>query len=38
MRIGELACRAGVAASTIRFYESSGLLPAATRGTNGYRV
>ena len=37
MRIGELARRAGVAASTIRFYESSGLLPAVTRGMNGYR-
>jgi DNA-binding transcriptional MerR regulator len=37
MRIGELASRTGVAASAIRFYEASGLLPAATRGENGYR-
>ncbi|HJV95251.1 MAG TPA: MerR family DNA-binding transcriptional regulator [Albitalea sp.] len=37
MRIGELANRTGVAASAIRFYEASGLLPAATRGANGYR-
>lgn len=38
MKIGELAARSGVAPSTIRFYESSGLLPAATRGANGYRL
>jgi DNA-binding transcriptional MerR regulator len=38
MKIGELASRSGVAPSAIRFYEASGLLPAATRGTNGYRV
>lgn len=37
MKIGELATRSGVAPSTIRFYEASGLLPAATRGANGYR-
>lgn len=38
MKIGELAKRSGVAPSTIRFYEASGLLPAATRGANGYRL
>lgn len=38
MKIGELAARSGVAPSTIRFYEASGLLPAATRGANGYRL
>ncbi|SMG10832.1 MerR family transcriptional regulator [Paraburkholderia susongensis] len=38
MKIGELAARLGMAASAIRFYEQSGLLPAATRGANGYRV
>lgn len=38
MKIGELAARSGVAPSTIRFYEASGLLPAATRGSNGYRL
>ena len=38
MKIGELAARSGVAPSTIRFYEASGLLPAASRGANGYRL
>lgn len=38
MKIGELAKRAGVAASAIRFYESSGLLAPALRGGNGYRL
>lgn len=37
MRIGELAARAGVSASAIRFYESSGLLAPVARGANGYR-
>jgi DNA-binding transcriptional MerR regulator len=37
MRIGELADRAGMSPSAIRFYESSKLLPAATRDANGYR-
>ena len=37
MKIGDLAQRTGMAASAIRFYESSGLLPAAKRGVNGYR-
>jgi DNA-binding transcriptional MerR regulator len=37
MKIGELAAATGVAASAIRFYEQSGLLPAAARGGNGYR-
>jgi MerR family copper efflux transcriptional regulator len=38
MKIGELAARAGLASSAIRFYESAGLLPQASRGANGYRV
>ena len=38
MRIGELAKRSGLAASTIRFYESKGLLNAVSRQTNGYRT
>jgi len=38
MKIGDLATRSGLAASAIRFYESSGLLPPASRGPNGYRV
>lgn len=37
MRIGELAARAGVEASTIRYYESIGLLPAPARTPSGYR-
>ncbi len=38
MKIGELAQRAGVAASAIRYYEQLGLLPKPVRGVNGYRV
>ena len=38
MKIGELATRTGLAPSAIRFYESLGLLPAARRASNGYRV
>lgn len=37
MKIGELAQRSGLAASTIRFYESKGLLKAVPRQLNGYR-
>lgn len=37
MKIGELAAATGVAASAIRFYEQSGLMPEAARGDNGYR-
>jgi len=37
MKIGELSTLTGVAASAIRFYESSGLLQPAERGANGYR-
>lgn len=37
MRIGELARRAEVSTSRIRFYEAHGLLPKAGRGENGYR-
>jgi MerR family transcriptional regulator, copper efflux regulator len=36
MKIGEVAQRAGVRTSRLRFYESRGLL-AAARGANGYR-
>jgi DNA-binding transcriptional MerR regulator len=38
MKIGELAQRTGIPASTIRYYEKEGLLPKAQRGANGYRV
>lgn len=37
MKIGELAKRTGLATSTIRFYESKGLLNAVSRQSNGYR-
>lgn len=37
MKIGEIAKAAGVTASRIRFYERKGIIPAADRGTNGYR-
>ncbi|MCL6417797.1 MerR family transcriptional regulator [Aestuariirhabdus sp. Z084] len=37
MKIGELARRAEVKPSTIRYYESRGLMPAAERRGNGYR-
>lgn len=37
MRISQLAERSGVPASTLRFYESSGLLPAE-RSDSGYRL
>jgi MerR family copper efflux transcriptional regulator len=37
MRIGELAKRAGVSTSKIRFYEAQGLLLPATRLPNRYR-
>jgi DNA-binding transcriptional MerR regulator len=38
LRISELAERAGVAPSTVRFYERAGLLSPARRAANGYRV
>lgn len=38
LRVAELAERAGVAPSTVRFYERAGLLTPAQRAHNGYRV
>jgi len=38
LRVAALAGRAGVAASTVRFYERAGLLSPARRAENGYRV
>jgi DNA-binding transcriptional MerR regulator len=38
LKIGELASRAGVTAKAIRFYERKGILPAAKRAANGYRL
>ena len=37
LTIGELAERTGIAAKTIRYYESIGLLPQPPRGANRYR-
>ena len=37
MRIGELAKRAGVIASKLRFYEARGVPLPAVRSENGYR-
>ena len=37
MKISELAERAGIATSAIRYYESAQLLPKPVRGANGYR-
>ncbi len=38
MRIGALAAATGTAVETIRFYERAGLLPAAARADNNYRL
>jgi arsenate reductase len=37
MKIAELATRAGVAPSAVRWYEQEGVLPAPARRPNGYR-
>jgi arsenate reductase len=37
MKIAELARRAGVASSAVRWYEQAGVLPAPARQSNGYR-
>lgn len=37
MNIGMVAERSGVPVKTIRYYESVGLIPSATRQANGYR-
>ncbi len=37
MKIGEIAERAGVTTSRIRFYERKGIIAAADRSENGYR-
>ena len=37
LRIGELACRAGLSTDTVRYYERLGLLRTPHRMANGYR-
>jgi DNA-binding transcriptional MerR regulator len=37
MNVSELARRAGIAPSAVRFYERKGILPPPPRGPNGYR-
>jgi arsenate reductase len=37
MKVSEMAERAGIAASAVRWYESVGIIPPATRQANGYR-
>ena len=38
MRIGDLAESTGTPVETIRFYEREGLIPAARRAPNNYRI
>lgn len=38
MNIGQAAAHSGVNAKTIRYYESIGLIPAASRTEGGYRT
>ena len=37
MNVSELAQRAGIAPSAVRWYEHEGVIPKAARGINGYR-
>ena len=37
MRIGQVARESGLSATTIRYYEDIGLVPAPARAPNGYR-
>ena len=37
MNVSELAARAGIAPSAVRWYEAAGVLPRAARRPNGYR-
>jgi len=38
LTISQLARRSGVPASTLRYYEKVGVLPAASRTDSGYRL
>jgi len=37
-KIGQIAKRAGMGVETVRYYEQIGVLPAAHRAQNGYRI
>jgi MerR family transcriptional regulator, copper efflux regulator len=37
MRVSQLAQRAGVTPTAVRFYEAEGILPVPSRADNGYR-
>ena len=37
MKVSELARRAGVAPTAVRFYEAEGVIPSPPRAPNGYR-
>lgn len=37
VRVSDLARAVGITPATVRFYESQGVLPAASRAANGYR-
>lgn len=37
MKVSEVAAQVGIAPTAVRFYERRGLLPRATRRSNGYR-
>jgi arsenate reductase len=37
VKIADLAAQVGIASSAVRWYESVGVLPPASRGSNGYR-
>ena len=38
MNISQAATAAGLTSKTIRFYEQQGVIPAAARSANGYRI
>ncbi|BBB24667.1 Cu(I)-responsive transcriptional regulator [Amphritea japonica] len=38
MNISQAAAAAGLTSKTIRFYEQQGVIPAAARSANGYRI
>jgi len=38
MTIGDVAKRAGIRSSAVRYYEKRGIIPRAVRSENGYRT